>query len=186
MNIKTNNQLFTNWKKSANNIKYCDRLSDMLNEIPFLTIDASDDPASIQSEIDVHMDTLKSNLIEAAKTSGIVPKHMNSPNKYWCPDLSRARDTKRFWWQHWNDNGRPRDGDVFRCYKNEKKLYRQLSRQCIYAKNNELYQSLDHLLKILRVSGNPLNDPRRAISMTKLIQTTLRSISPVSCKITMN
>ena len=43
--------------------------------------------------------------------------------------------------------GRPRDGEVFRCYKNVKKLYRQLSRQCIYAKNNELYQSLDHLLK---------------------------------------
>ena len=35
---------------------------------------------------------------------------------------------------------------MFKCYKNVKKLFRKLSRQCIYDRNNELYQSLDSLL----------------------------------------
>ena len=60
--------------------------------------------------------------------------------------ISKARDTKRFWWRLWLDNGRPRDGEVFKCYKNVRKLYRKITRQCIYAHNNELYRSLDSLL----------------------------------------
>ena len=44
-----------------------------------------------------------------------------SPGIDWCPDQSQARDTNRFWWRLWLDNGRPRDGEVFKCYKNVKK-----------------------------------------------------------------
>ena len=46
------------------------------------------------------------------------------------------------------NNGRPRCGEVHRCYKNVKILFRKLSGQCIYSHNDELYQSLDALLPV--------------------------------------
>ena len=42
------------------------------------------------------------------------PCKLYKPKQYWCPELSKARDTKRFWWHLWIDNGRPRCGEVYR------------------------------------------------------------------------
>ena len=68
-------------------------------------------------------------------------------------NFSQARDTKRFWWRLWTDNGRSREGEVYKCYKNVKNLFRKLLRQCVTSKNKELYESLYRLLKrVLKVS----------------------------------
>ena len=74
------------------------------------------------------MDKLKSIFVETAK---LIPKNVIKPKKYWCPDLSQARHTKRFWWRLWSDNGKPREGEIYKCYKNVKKLFRKLSRHCL-------------------------------------------------------
>jgi hypothetical protein len=39
---------------------------------------------------------------------------------------------KRFWYALWSDNGKPREGVVFDCYKGIKKLTRKISRQNVY------------------------------------------------------
>jgi len=103
--------------------------------------------------MDNYVDTLKSIFVEVAKLAKVIPKNVLKPKKYWCPDLSQARDTKRFWWRLWTDNGRSREGEVYKCYKNVKNLFRKLLRQCVTSKNKELYESLYRLLKrVLKVS----------------------------------
>ena len=139
-------QLLTNWNRSFNNAKYLSILSETLSHLPLLHVNTTDDANICHTHIDNHVNILCSAFINSAKLAGIVPEKRFTPKKYWCPDLSKARDTKRFWWRLWLDNGRPRDGEVFKCYKNVKKLYRKITRQCIYAHNNELYRSLDSLL----------------------------------------
>jgi protein tyrosine phosphatase len=76
-----------------------------------------------------YVDTLKSIFVEAAKLAKVIPNNLFKLKKYKCPDLTQARDTKRFWWRLWSDNGRPREGEVYKCYKNVKKLFRESSRQ---------------------------------------------------------
>jgi hypothetical protein len=72
-----------------------------------------------------YVDTLKSIFVEAAKLAKVIPKNVFKPKKYWCPDLSQS---KRFWWRLWSDNVRPKEGEIYKCYKNVKKLFRKLSR----------------------------------------------------------
>ena len=76
-----------------------------------------------------YVDTLKSIFVEAAKLAKVIPNNLFKLKKYKCPDLTQARDTKRFWWRLWSDNGRPREGEVYQCYTNVKKLFRESSRQ---------------------------------------------------------
>ena len=123
-----NNQLFTNWRNSHNNAQYRLKLRDMLVNVPRLNVSTQTCPDEIQATIDRYVDQLTNCMIDSAKNARIVPKIRYQPKKYWCPDLSRARDTKRFWWRLWCDIGRPRQGAVYKCYKNTKKLYRKLSR----------------------------------------------------------
>ena len=91
------------------------------------------------------MTSFCSSLHTAAKRAGI-PNKILRPKKYWRPDLSRARDTKRFWWNLWVVNVRSRSGQVFACYKNTKRLFRKLSRECVKSMDNDFYHSLDNLL----------------------------------------
>ena len=144
--IRIQESFFTNWSSTFNNVTYSNKLSSLLNEISTVCIDPGEDAAVIQNKLDNYIENLKSACVNAAKASNVIPHKLFRPKKYWCPDLSRARDTKRFWWHLWLNNGRPRSGEVYKCYKNVKKLYRKLTRQCIYSHNNELYQSLDNLL----------------------------------------
>jgi hypothetical protein len=80
---------------------------------------------------------------DAAREAGCIPKHANKPKPYWCPDLSRLRDKKRFWWNMWIMNGRPRDGEVFKCYKGVKKLFRKISRQNIANMSKQKFNRLN-------------------------------------------
>ena len=94
--------LFTNWYKKLNNYEYCRILEEKLSNTPVLSVESICDKADIQTQV----------------------------NNVFKPDLSQARDTKRFWWRLWTNNGKPREGEVYKCYKNVKKLFRKLSRQC--------------------------------------------------------
>ena len=72
---------------------------------------------------------------------------MYKPKKYWCPHLSQLRDKKKFWWSLWNDNGRPKQGQVYDCYKGTKKLFRKY---CRYYMQNEVNSSFINLNSMYR------------------------------------
>ncbi len=65
---------------------------------------------------------------DSAVEVGWYSKQHVKPKRYWCPELSKLRDRKRFWWTLWVDNGRPREGSVFSVYKDIKKALRRRSR----------------------------------------------------------
>ena len=138
---------YPNWRKLANTTRYRDILEERLTAIPPLSTELHGDHSQIQTVVDDHIEGLSHALFDAARESQVISSRRYKPKKYWCPELSRARDTKRFWWRMWNDNGRPRQGEVYRCYKNVKKIFRKLSRQSIFCKNNEFHESLNELLK---------------------------------------
>ena len=74
------------------------------------------------------MEELNYLLHDAAMMAAGPGKRLFKPKPYWCPELSRLRDKKRFWWHLWESNGRPRHGAVYQCYKGVKKLFRKVSR----------------------------------------------------------
>ena len=78
--------------------------------------------------IDTYIDKLNYLLHDAAMRAAGSGKRLFKPKPYWCPELSRLRDKKRFWWHLWDSNGRPRHGAVYECYKGVKKLFRKVSR----------------------------------------------------------
>jgi len=116
--------LFTNWYKKLNNYEYCRILEDKWSYIPVLCVESICDKANLQTQVDNYVDTLKSIIVEAAKLAKVIPKNVFKSKKYWFPDLSQARDTKTFWWRLLSDNCKPREGEVYKCYKNVKKLFR--------------------------------------------------------------
>ena len=85
-----------------------------------------------------YVDTLKSIFVEAAKLAKVIPNNLFKLKKYKCPDLTQARDTKIVWWRLWSDNGKPREGEVYKCYKKVKKLFCKLSRQCVTEKKERI------------------------------------------------
>ena len=103
---------------------------------------------NIQSDIDIYVATINRAIHDAAQEAGCTPDKSYKPKPFWCPRLAQLRDKKRFWWRLWNDNGRPRTGCIFDCYKNVKKLFRKTFRQSVdnltfvkYTKLHELYTS---------------------------------------------
>ena len=65
---------------------------------------------------------------DSAVEAGWHSKQHVKPKRYWCPELSKLRDRKRFWWHLWVDDGRPGEGSVFSVYKDVKKAFRRRSR----------------------------------------------------------
>ena len=81
----------------------------------------------------------------AALESGCSAQSKYKPKPYWCPKLSNLRDRKRFWWCMWVDNGRPRTGCVYDCYKGVKKMFRRVFRQSVDNVMHEHYYKLQNL-----------------------------------------
>ena len=105
---------------------YAHELHRLLTEIPFLDCNSID----VQT-LDNYIETINTAMHTAAQEAGGTPRKCFKPKPYWCPELTRLRNRKRFWWSLWIENGRPRTGAVFDCYKGIKKLYRKISRSKI-------------------------------------------------------
>lgn len=166
---------FANWNKPGHNAAYAEELNIRLHNLPvFSSHDVTDDTCA-QANIDGYVAELTSCMVNAAQKSGCIPNRRFRPKKYWCPELSRARDTKRFWWQLWVANDRPREGMVYTCYKNVKRLFRKLSRSCVNSFHSELHYSLDHLLRRdnnafwKRIKGRKRSHVHSSISVDKMV-----------------
>ena len=77
------------------------------------------------------MTSFNSALHDAAAEVGCTLTHHYKPKAYWCTELSALRDRKRFGWSLWVENGCPRHGVVFDCYKHIKRTAGRVSRSCI-------------------------------------------------------
>ena len=99
------------------------------------------------------MDKLNCAMRDSAVEAGCHSKQHVKPKRYWCPELSKLRDRKRFWWQLWVENGRPREGSVFSVYNDVKKAFRHRSRyQVADQTRNEHYQ-LYEMIKARYMTG---------------------------------
>lgn len=121
------------WKNNDNNKRYRDALEAKLLQLPLL----SSHPPVLQDEKQVWMDSYVNRLCnalkEAAADAGCVAARGLIPKTYWCPEIHTLAARKKFWWRLWVENGRPRRGQVFACYKLVKKLFRKLCRYKITA-----------------------------------------------------
>ena len=61
-------------------------------------------------------------------------------------DSLQARDRQRFWHKIWTSAGRPRDGQLYCCYKLAKKAYRHVYHSAVNSNIQLPYRQLDFYL----------------------------------------
>ena len=118
------------WEAPGVTSRYLDAVKNNLNSLELPHVLKPD-------EIENHLKSINEALHDAASVFDRTLRKSLKPKAYWCPDLSKLRDRKRFWWSLWVANDRPRTGAVFSCYKGVKKLFRKLQR----GKINEVIES---------------------------------------------
>ena len=121
-----------------------------LDNIPPIN-DKTDRDALLES-IEDQMDQISDAMHKAAK-QGNCSRSPFKPKAYWCPELSRLRDRKRFWWFLWTQNDRPRQGILYECYKGVKKLFRQTSRKAVDNTLNNNHTKLNSFYEIRNMRG---------------------------------
>ena len=86
--------------------KKCHRLDDTvfytletkLIEIQKLSCSRETDEITAHDAIDAYLDKLNCAIRDSAVEAECNSKQHVKPKRYWCPDLSKLRDRKRFWW----------------------------------------------------------------------------------------
>ena len=111
-------------------------------------------------QIENDLKSINEALHDAASVSDRTLRKSLKPKAYWCPELSRLRDRKRFWWSLWVANDRPRTGAVFSCYKGVKKLFRKLQRGKI---NEVIDEFVKFYSSIMTKDDSSLNNPQELI-----------------------
>ena len=120
-----------NWENYNIREKYCERVASEINELPALDI-SSVHPNSTDATdmINNRISAINSCLIEAAADLCHSPSNKQyKPKCFWGPELASLRDKKKFWWNIWVANGRPREGHIFEIWKSTKKAYRKFYRR---------------------------------------------------------
>ena len=125
---------------------------------------------NIQTDIDDYISKLNEAIHNATVSSGCIPKRKQGPKSFWTPALSEARDRKRFWWRVWKENGRPRSGHVYDCYKLSKLYFRTACRRNIKSMQNH---NKDILISMFRQNNsksfwNIINKKRRKNNTSNL------------------
>ena len=104
-----------NWENYDIREKYCERVASVINELPALDM-SSVHPNSTDATdmINDRISAINSCLLEAAADLCHSPSNKQyKPKCFWCPELASLRDKKKFWWNIWVANGRPREGHIF-------------------------------------------------------------------------
>ena len=105
------------WGNHGYTNAYRNALETKLKEIQKLSYNRETDKETAPDAIDAYMDKLNCAMRDSAIEAGCYSKQHVKTKRYWCPELSKLRDRKRFWWKLWVENGRPREGSVFSVYK---------------------------------------------------------------------
>lgn len=129
------------WEKICKQ-KYITCVQEKLDSLPHVSPHEHDPKV-----IDEYMESFAKVLIDSAYCASNIPKFHFRPKPYWCPELSKLRDKKRFWWRIWNDCHRPRKGAVYECYKGAKKLFRKFCRRSAKDLLNSSLTEINSLFK---------------------------------------
>ena len=100
-----------------------------------------------QNTIDNYIDSFCSAVHTAARSVTQCRPHHPDPKPYWCNELNKLRDRKKFWWKLWLDNGKPKQGQIFVCHKYIKKVFRKSCRKYASSCNSNNLQKLTTYLK---------------------------------------
>ena len=79
-----------------------------------------------------------SKAITSTKSSSKHDKNHFRSKKWWSSDCLITRDKQRFWYGIWRSCGRPRQGQVYACYKATKKLNRAACEQAMNCNMNRV------------------------------------------------
>jgi hypothetical protein len=129
------------WDNADNNVRYCKLVKEKLADVqlPDLNQDNAEDV------IMQLLDKITEILHTCAQLAGCAIPKRNTFKSWWCPHLSQLRDRKKFWWNIWVCNGRPREGIIYNCYKGVKRLFRKYARTYSQSKVDNHYDKLDGL-----------------------------------------
>ena len=73
---------------------------------------------------------------------GKLNAHTSNQNLTGVPNYESCGSKNRFWWNLWVQNDRRHTGEVYRCNKAVKKLFRQVCRRNVSNLQNEEYRSI--------------------------------------------
>ena len=132
---------------------YRNTLETKLIEIQKLSCNRETDEITAHDAIDAYMDKLNCAMRDSAVEAGCYSKQHVKSKRYWCHELSKLRDRKRFWWNLWVDNGRPREGAVFSVYKDVKKAFRRRSRYHVANQSRNEHYKLYEMIKARDMTG---------------------------------
>ena len=147
------NRARPNWDNYLIRDKYCNLVNDYISGIPDLCMgNLKPNSDEAHSMINDYISNINSCLFRAASEVSHGRKNKQyRPKHFWCPTLSKLRDTKRFWWKMWCDNGRARHGHVFEIWKMCKKSFRKYYR----SKSCDTYNVRFSKLNSLFIKGKP-------------------------------
>ena len=139
------------WSKPQCNESYRNLMDKALDDIPCLT--PSSDRDQLLHLVENQLDQISEVMHATAAQSNCCQKSQCKPKPYWCPELSKLRDRKTFWWHLWEQNDRPRHGILYDCYKGVKKLFRQVSRRAVDTETQKKFYQLNSLYKCRNMRG---------------------------------
>ena len=131
-NNKDTSRYHLQWDNNENNVRYYNLVKEKLGGIE-LPVCTQDNAEHATTEL---LDKITEVLHNCARLAGCAVLKRFNPKPWWCPHLTQLRDKKKFWWNIWVCNGRPRDGVVFECWKGVKKLFRKYARSYSQSKVN--------------------------------------------------
>ena len=135
------------WEDTEHKNKYRDILQRKLENITLIKIDEQADLKTKQKLLDSHDKDISNAMHQAAKEAGCYPEKRFKPKAFWCPEVQKLRNKKKFWWRLWSTCGRPRSGTVYECYKDLKRRFRCICRKNVQSVIDKHIRSATHDFK---------------------------------------
>ena len=136
------------WNNCTRRATYARILSDKLNATPLLQVDREDSWVTRQEKVDGYAKGLSAIMHESAREAGCNVSDPKRRKLYWSPQMRELKERKRFWWNIWIENCKPRRGIIYECYKNVKRQFRRASRQGIQKHMDERVKFLSSRFRI--------------------------------------
>jgi hypothetical protein len=124
-----------NWSDNEACVSYSRYVTDGAKSLPIINFDAVNSHEEAQKVVDSMcgeaIDVMHESCSKLLSDKHARYKGRFKPNSWWNKDCLITRDRQRFWFSIWKACGRPREGQVYLCYKSAKKVYRSTCNQAM-------------------------------------------------------
>ena len=104
-----------NWENFAVREKYSEQVRNEISKLPALHLESiipnSNDALSIVNDRISAVNECILQVADGLCHNASFKQYKAKP--FWCPELATLRNKKKFWWNLWVTNGRPRYGQIF-------------------------------------------------------------------------